>query len=125
MTILATLVQNGRKLPRRGLTEKKKDCISRQNRKVCTGFNVFPMHPSFTRRRRRMVARANDPTPPDDRRWRTIDLAMQRHDYRPDALIETLHAAQEAFGYLDSATLTYISSKLKTPPSKVFGGVTF
>jgi bidirectional [NiFe] hydrogenase diaphorase subunit len=72
-----------------------------------------------------MVARANVPSPSDDRRWRTIDLAMQRHDYRPDALIETLHAAQEAFGYLDSATLSYISSKLKTPPSKVFGVVTF
>jgi len=59
------------------------------------------------------------------RRWKSIDQVMQRHDYRPDALIETLHAAQDAFGYLDAETLTYISSRLQTPPAKVFGVATF
>lgn len=72
-----------------------------------------------------MPASANNRPATDDRRWKSIDQAMQRHDYRPDALIETLHAAQDAFGYLDADTLTYISGKLKTPPSKVFGVVTF
>lgn len=72
-----------------------------------------------------MPASANNRPATDDRRWESIDQAMQRHDYRPDALIEILHAAQDAFGYLDADTLTYISGKLKTPPSKVFGVVTF
>ncbi len=65
------------------------------------------------------------PSPPTDKRWKTIDRAMQRHDYRPDALIETLHAAQEAFGYLDTDTLSYIATRLKVPPSKVYGVTTF
>jgi bidirectional [NiFe] hydrogenase diaphorase subunit len=63
--------------------------------------------------------------PTDDRRWQIIDRAMQRHDYRPDALIETLHTAQDVFGYLDAATLTYIAAKLQAPPAKVYGVVTF
>jgi len=63
--------------------------------------------------------------PTTDKRWKFIDLAMQRHDYRPDALIETLHAAQNAFGYLDTETLRYIAARLKLPPSKVYGVTTF
>ena len=62
---------------------------------------------------------------PEDKRWKMVDLAMQRHDYRPDALIETLHAAQDAFGYLDITTLQYIATRLNTPPSKVYGVTTF
>jgi bidirectional [NiFe] hydrogenase diaphorase subunit len=81
--------------------------------------------PSFALKRRHMPASVNEHLPTDEKRWKSLDRAMQRHDYRPDALIETLHAAQNAFGYLDSETLTYIASKLKTPPSRVFGVVTF
>ena len=61
----------------------------------------------------------------ENRPWRSVDQAMQRHDYRPDALIETLHAAQDAFGYLDGETLAYIAAKLRLPPAKVFGVATF
>lgn len=61
----------------------------------------------------------------DDRRRQFIDRAMQRHDFRPDALIETLHAAQDAFGYLDPSTLDYISTRLRVPPAKVLGVATF
>jgi len=70
---------------------------------------------------------ASAPAPPstDNSRWQIVDRAMQRHDYRPDALIETLHAVQDAFGYLDVATLTTIAAKLRTPPAKVFGVATF
>ena len=50
---------------------------------------------------------------PEDKRWKMVDLTMQRHDYRPDALIETLHAAQDAFGYLDTATLRTIATRLR------------
>ncbi len=60
-----------------------------------------------------------------DARWHRIDQAMQRLDYKPAALIETLHVAQESFGFLDADTLTYIAAKLHLPPAKVFGVVTF
>ena len=63
--------------------------------------------------------------PSTDKRWKTIDQVMQRHDHRPDALIETLHAAQEAFGFLDTETLVYIAAKLQVPPAKVYGVTTF
>lgn len=62
---------------------------------------------------------------PEDKRWKMVDLAMQRHDYRSDALIETLHAAQDAFGYLEITTLRYLADRLNIPPSKVYGVTTF
>ena len=62
---------------------------------------------------------------PTDKRWKTIDLVMQRHNHRPDALIETLHAAQDAFGFLDAETLAYIATHLQVPPAKVYGVTTF
>lgn len=61
----------------------------------------------------------------DDRRRQLLDRAMQRHDFRPDALIEALHAAQDAFGYLDPGTLDYIAARLRVPPAKVLGVATF
>jgi len=72
-----------------------------------------------------MPASVHEQPPAKDRRWKIIDQVMQRHDFRPDALIETLHAAQETFGYLDAEALSYISSNLKVPPAKVFGVATF
>jgi bidirectional [NiFe] hydrogenase diaphorase subunit len=60
-----------------------------------------------------------------DKRWHAVDQAMQRHDFRPDALIEALHAAQDTLGYLDADTLAHIADKLKTPPAKVLGVATF
>jgi len=63
--------------------------------------------------------------PTADKRWLLVDLAMQRLDHRPDALIETLHAAQDAFGYLETDTLRYIATRLNLPPSKVYGVTTF
>ena len=72
-----------------------------------------------------MPASAELHPPADDRRWQAVDRVMQRHDFRPDALIETLHAAQDAFGYLDTETLAHIAAKLKTPPAKVYGVATF
>jgi len=63
--------------------------------------------------------------PSADTRWKALDRAMQRHDCRPDALIETLHVAQDIFGYLDTDTLKYIAARLQVPPSKVYGVTTF
>lgn len=50
---------------------------------------------------------------------------MRRNGYRGDALIETLHAVQNAFGYLDPAALRYVARALRVPLSKVFGVATF
>lgn len=63
--------------------------------------------------------------PSADPRWKSLDRAMQRHDCRPDALIETLHVAQDIFGYLNTDTLKYIAARLQVPPSKVYGVTTF
>jgi bidirectional [NiFe] hydrogenase diaphorase subunit len=50
---------------------------------------------------------------------------MRRNGYRGDALIETLHTVQEAFGYLDREALTYVSDSLSVAPSQVHGVATF
>jgi bidirectional [NiFe] hydrogenase diaphorase subunit len=66
------------------------------------------------------------PMPPsDDKRWRIVETRMRRLGNRPDALIEALHAAQEAFGFIDDGALRYVSDSLSVPPSKVFGVATF
>ena len=59
------------------------------------------------------------PAPPsDDKRWKIVATRMRRLGDRPEALIEALHAAQEAFGYLDSDALDElcISNTLVTKP---------
>jgi bidirectional [NiFe] hydrogenase diaphorase subunit len=71
------------------------------------------------------VARAKPEAPSDDKRWRIVETRMRRLGNRPDALIEALHSAQEAFGFLDDDTLRYVGQSLAVPPSKVFGVATF
>ncbi len=63
--------------------------------------------------------------PTDDSRWQLVDRVMHRLDYHPSALIETLHAAQDAFGFLEKTTLGYIAARLHLPPAKVFAVATF
>ena len=63
--------------------------------------------------------------PSGDKRFKILDATMKRHQYRPDALIEVLHKAQEAFGFLEDGVLLYIAHSLKLPPSKVYGVATF
>lgn len=63
--------------------------------------------------------------PSDDKRWRIVETRMRRLGYRPDSLIEVLHAAQEAFGYLDEEALRFIGESLGVPPSRTFGVATF
>lgn len=60
-----------------------------------------------------------------DNRFKYLDRALARHQYRGDALIEVLHTAQELFGYLSPELLTYIAKNLRLPPSKVYGVATF
>jgi bidirectional [NiFe] hydrogenase diaphorase subunit len=61
----------------------------------------------------------------DDPRLKLVDRAMKRLQYQPDALIEVLHTAQEAYGYLSRELLAHVSAKLKLPESQVFGVATF
>ena len=75
---------------------------------------------------RRAVARfGQPPAPPDDRRQRVLDAALKRTGFRQDALIEVLHTAQNAFGYLTPELLWYVAAKLRLPPSRVYGVATF
>jgi bidirectional [NiFe] hydrogenase diaphorase subunit len=60
-----------------------------------------------------------------DRRLQLLEVAMKRHHFRQNALIEVLHAAQEIFGYLELDVLYLIARHLKLPPSKVYGVATF
>lgn len=60
-----------------------------------------------------------------DRRFKLLEVAMKRHQFRHDALIEVLHTAQELFGYLELDLLYFIARHLKLPPSRVYGVATF
>jgi bidirectional [NiFe] hydrogenase diaphorase subunit len=71
------------------------------------------------------VAQAKPAAPSDDKRWKIVETRMRRLGNRPDALIEALHSAQEAFGYIDDDALRYVSDSLAVPPSTVFGVATF
>lgn len=61
----------------------------------------------------------------DDPRRRLVDQTLKRFQYRPDALIEVLHAAQEAYGFLGEDLLGDIARQLKLPESQVLGVATF
>ena len=65
------------------------------------------------------------PVAAEDPRLRMIDRAVKRFQYRPDALIEVLHAAQETYGFLGEEVLGYVARQLKVPESQVFGVATF
>lgn len=66
------------------------------------------------------------PAPPsDDKRWKIVETRMRRMGDRPAALIEALHAAQEAFGFLDESALHYVGDTLGVPHSRVYGVATF
>ena len=61
----------------------------------------------------------------NDKRYKILDATMRRHGYTGNALIESLHTAQQAYGYLDLDVLKVIAQALKLPPSKVYGVATF
>lgn len=61
----------------------------------------------------------------EDRRYKAVLRTMKRFDYRKDALLEVLNAAQETYGYLPKELLKHISSQLRVPITQVYGVVTF
>lgn len=65
------------------------------------------------------------PHPSGDERFGVVDKHLKRVRYAQDQLIETLHAAQDVFGYLSDDVLMYVARALRLPPSMVFGVATF
>lgn len=63
--------------------------------------------------------------PSGDSRYEMVDRTLQRFHFQQDALIEVLHTAQEAFGFLDDDLMIYVAQKLKLPKSWVYGVATF
>lgn len=60
-----------------------------------------------------------------DDRYKMVEKTMKKLGYDRSGLIETLHTAQETFGYLENETLKFIARRLKLPFSKVYGVATF
>jgi len=50
---------------------------------------------------------------------------MRRHGHKSHALIEALHSAQEAYGFLEEDVLRMVATELRVPLSKVYGVATF
>jgi bidirectional [NiFe] hydrogenase diaphorase subunit len=63
--------------------------------------------------------------PSGDKRFKLLEVTMKRQQYRQDALIEVLHAAQGLFGYLELDLLHFVAHHLKLPLSRVYGVATF
>ncbi len=78
-----------------------------------------------TELRPRTKLRSETAHPSGDPRFKLIDRTLKRFSYQQDALIEVLHTAQEAFGFLESDLLIYVARQLKLPPSWVYGVATF
>lgn len=60
-----------------------------------------------------------------DKRWKLVRITMQKHNYSPRGLIETLHVIQDSFGFIDNEAMQYVSQELRVPLSKVYGVATF
>lgn len=60
-----------------------------------------------------------------DKRWKLVLAMMRKHGFSSDALIEALHATQDAFGYLDDDGLRFAAEQLHVPLSQVYGVATF
>ena len=63
--------------------------------------------------------------PRADARIKRIVAEINRHEKRPDALIEVLHIVEDIFGYVPLGVMVLISHEMKVPPSRVYGVVTF
>lgn len=73
----------------------------------------------------RVKPRVGSEHPSGDPRFKLIDRTLKRFSFQQDALIEVLHTAQEAFGFLEDDLLVYVAHQLKLPLSWVYGVATF
>lgn len=60
-----------------------------------------------------------------DERFTSLDAFVRRVHGEQDQLIQTLHVAQDLFGFLSSDVLLHVARALRLPPSTVFGVATF
>lgn len=60
-----------------------------------------------------------------DDRLAVVDRFLKRVRNEQDQLIETLHVAQEVYGYLPDDVLRHVARALRLPPSMVYGVATF
>jgi len=65
------------------------------------------------------------PKPPEDPRYKSVVRSMKKNGYKRSSLIEVLHSAQGAFGYLEDEVMKFIAASLQVPTSKVYGVATF
>lgn len=73
-----------------------------------------------------MLRGTSIPQPPtQDKRWKIVETTMRRNDFQPQALIESLHSVQQAFGFLDIAAMKWVAAALSVPLSQVYGVATF
>src|ERR1700758_2175902 len=79
---------------------------------------------TLARRKEKTIARVMEHAS-GDKRFKSLEVHMKKHQFRHDALIEVLHKAQELFGYLEDDLLLFISYRLKLPTSRVYGVATF
>lgn len=63
--------------------------------------------------------------PKTDPRVKLLAAKIKKENYKPDALIEILHTAQNSYGYLPMNVLAYITKALHLPPSRVLSTVSF
>jgi bidirectional [NiFe] hydrogenase diaphorase subunit len=63
--------------------------------------------------------------PPADPRLRKVNRTMQLYRNESHALIETLHAVQESFGFLEEGVLKHVAGVLRVPLSRVYAVATF
>lgn len=61
----------------------------------------------------------------DSAKLKELDGFIGRLPTKKNALIQTLHAAQDIFGYLPQYVQSHIAKELQVPASRVFGVVTF
>lgn len=83
----------------------------------------MPDKPDTPRARTQAAGRGEHPS--GDPRFKLVDRTLKRFQYEQDALIEVLHTAQEAFGFLEDDLLIYVAHNLKLPLSWVYGVATF
>jgi bidirectional [NiFe] hydrogenase diaphorase subunit len=60
-----------------------------------------------------------------DPRFKRLTVTMASYGRHPSALIQTLHQAQELYGYLSLPLLHAIATEFRMPPSRVYGVATF
>jgi NADH:ubiquinone oxidoreductase subunit E len=64
-------------------------------------------------------------TAQNDTKMKELDAFIDQLPTKKNALIQTLHRAQDIFGYLPQEVQTHVARKLELPSSRVYGVVTF